>query len=192
MNDAANTAAASAKPYLTTVQRAAAIREQLKAELKAGRNEVSVKASSSSMSGSLRVVVLTNSVSLCDVKRICAPFEDVRRDERSGEILMGGNTYLTVEYSAEALAPVVESITRWLDTGSTEFRGCSVIEFAPLGGGSSMWRVACDGVADQRFYDRARAIRAVAELLLDGHGDGWGRAAQAKIEADTAAAQVSL
>lgn len=35
------------------------------------------------------------------VRKICSQFEEVDRDERTGEILMGGNTYVWVDYCWE-------------------------------------------------------------------------------------------
>ena len=49
-------------------------------------------------SESYSVEIKSETIDREKVKRICKAFEEVDRDERSGEILMGGNTYVWVEY----------------------------------------------------------------------------------------------
>ena len=68
--------------------------------------EVSVRSSA----GSLRVTIKDPSVKRAIVEAIASPHEHIDRDERTGDILRGGNTFLTVEYSDEALAPIVDRV----------------------------------------------------------------------------------
>src|SRR5215467_13986873 len=79
--------------------------DRLRAALKqAGFNarRVSVRADHST----LRVTIRDASASLTQVKAIAGPFETVRRCEASGDILMGGNRYVDVEYDDAVVKPL--------------------------------------------------------------------------------------
>lgn len=54
----------------------------------------------------LRVTVRDSAVSLSAVEKIAGSFERVRRCEASGEIFLGGNTYVDVAYHESVVAPV--------------------------------------------------------------------------------------
>lgn len=49
-------------------------------------------------SESYRVEIKTEAIDREKVRRICNNFESIDRDERTGEILAGGNTYVWVDY----------------------------------------------------------------------------------------------
>lgn len=91
-----------------TASPAQALRAALKA---AGYNarKVTVRDRGGSTHTSLHVTIRDASVSLSKVRAIAAPHEHVRRDPASGEILLGGNTYLDVEYVDALVAPIKES-----------------------------------------------------------------------------------
>jgi hypothetical protein len=58
----------------------------------------------------LRVTLRDAAVPLSTVKAIADQFMVVRRDERSGEILCGGNTFLDVHYLPALVEPVAAAI----------------------------------------------------------------------------------
>ena len=87
---------------MTTTERAAAIRAALKAKGISSR-AVSVRSDSYSMGSSIDICVKDPNVSLATVKRLAEPHESIRRCEYSGEILSGGNRYVSVTYTSEAL-----------------------------------------------------------------------------------------
>ena len=99
-------------PHMTTtnLRPADALRAALKA---AGFNarRVSVREHHST----LRVTVRDPSASLTRVKKIAAPFESVRHCQATGEILSGGNTFLSCEYSDALVAPIKVAIAKVLD-----------------------------------------------------------------------------
>jgi hypothetical protein len=63
----------------------------------------------------LRVTVRDPSASLTQVKAIAAPFESVRHCQVTGEILSGGNTFLSCEYSDALVEPIKVAIAKVLD-----------------------------------------------------------------------------
>src|SRR5512140_564232 len=62
----------------------------------------------------LRVTIRDASVPRSIVKAIADQFSVVRRDERSGEILCGGNTFVDVEYLPALVEPVAATIVALL------------------------------------------------------------------------------
>lgn len=74
---------------------------QIRQELKNagyGRNKVSVRHQWCGYSDAIHVTIKDKSIPLEDVKRIAKRQEYYERDERTGEILAGGNTYVFVQY----------------------------------------------------------------------------------------------
>jgi hypothetical protein len=88
---------------MTTTERSAEIRKALKAKGWSSR-QVSVVSDLYSMGSSIRIKIKDATVPLSAVKAIATPHEHVRWDEASGEILSGGNRFVTIDYTAEALA----------------------------------------------------------------------------------------
>ena len=88
---------------MTTTEHAAEIRTALK---KRGWNSrhVSVKSDCYSLGSAIRVTVKDPSINIEDVQQIAEPHECIHRCEITGEILGGGNRYVDVSYSSEALA----------------------------------------------------------------------------------------
>lgn len=73
----------------------------IKNELKAagiGTKAVRISVKDSGYSTAVRVRILSPDVSAESIRRILAHYESIDRDERTGEILAGGNLYLFVEY----------------------------------------------------------------------------------------------
>lgn len=92
--------------YLTPAETAKNIRDQIKRELGATSRQVSVKAESYSMGSTIHVTVKDVNVSLAAVRRIALAHERVQRCRQTGEIMSGGNRFIDVEYSTEALRPL--------------------------------------------------------------------------------------
>jgi hypothetical protein len=100
---------------ITSIRPAQALRTALKA---AGFNarRVSVR----EYHNTLRVTVRDVSASLSKVTAIAAPFERVSRCETTGEILCGGNIFVNVRYTKEAVAPVKAAILVVLDSAPAD------------------------------------------------------------------------
>lgn len=90
--------------YETRKSAAQNIREALKAELNLNSRKVSVRDESGSLETSVHVRVKDATVNLAAVRAVAERFENVRRCEIVGDILGGGNTFVSVEYTPEALA----------------------------------------------------------------------------------------
>jgi hypothetical protein len=58
----------------------------------------------------LRVTIRDASVSLTQVQEIAGAFESLRRCQVTGEILLGGNTYVDVAYDKEVIKPLKAEI----------------------------------------------------------------------------------
>lgn len=87
---------------LSTTDRAAAIRAALKARHISSR-QVSIRAEYFSMGSAIRVSIKDAAVPLALVKAIAEDHESIRRCEMTGDILSGGNRYVTVSYAQSAL-----------------------------------------------------------------------------------------
>jgi hypothetical protein len=85
---------------LSATERAAIIR----AQFKAAGIKASIRAKYFSMGSSVDIVVTAGSVA--KARQIAEPYESVRRDE-SGEILSGGNCYLSVEAAQGLLVTIL-------------------------------------------------------------------------------------
>lgn len=161
-------------------QDAASIRKSLKA-LGITSRQVSVR----STAGSIFCTIKDPAVKLATVEEIARSYQHIDRDERTGDILSGGNTFVTVEYADEALAPIadrvlpqlvaiessdepgiirdVEGLDVWFldDDG---FGGC--FRAAPKG-----WAGDDEGngyVAPKAFHGAHHASRKIAIMLLNG------------------------
>ena len=71
------------------------------------RTKVSVKHEYCGYSDRYIVTVKDASIPLDDIKALVQKFSSVDRDERTGEILSGGNTYIHVNYSEKAVEKVL-------------------------------------------------------------------------------------
>lgn len=87
--------------YIGTTERAAIIRQELKAKHKWSSRDVSVKADHFSMGSAIRISIKNPAVPMAAVKAIAEAHESISRDA-SGEILSGGNRYIDIGYSSEA------------------------------------------------------------------------------------------
>lgn len=96
---------------MNTVDHAANIRKTLKSKHNISSRQVSVRADSFSMGSAIRVRINDANIAIDVVKAIASSAESIRRCEISGEILSGGNRYLSVSYSQDALDAIA---ARWL------------------------------------------------------------------------------
>ena len=87
---------------------AAQIRKALKAELGLNARQVGVRTSPCTYSTAITVTIKVP-IAKSKVKAIAGRAESIRRCEASGEILQGGNTYLTVEYAYGVLEALYEN-----------------------------------------------------------------------------------
>lgn len=82
--------------FESTAEKAKKLRDWYKANLKLNRNDVSVK---KMHEGCLRVEMKNPNLSIETKDKIykkAKGYEDIRRDEYTGEILLGGNDYVFV------------------------------------------------------------------------------------------------
>ncbi len=91
----------------STTERAAIIRAALKAKGWTGR-DVSVRADYYSMGSSIDIRIKNPAVPSAIVKKIAEEHERIHRCEITGEILGGGNRYVSVTYTSEALAALAK------------------------------------------------------------------------------------
>lgn len=87
---------------MTTTEKTKIIREELK-KLGWSNRQVSVKADSCGYSSSIRCTIKDLSVNKEKVEEICNQFVKIDRDEMSGEILCGANTYVDVKWDWELI-----------------------------------------------------------------------------------------
>jgi hypothetical protein len=133
----------------------------------------------------LHVTIRDAAVSLTRVTAIAAPFEVVRRDQASGEILCGGNTYVDIEYAPAVVAPVKASLLAILESAPND-------EAVTLPGGYRAMKVTRERGATyygevriwgRGFEDRnhiavgiSHAAERIAVACLDASASGEGSA----------------
>ena len=88
---------------MSTTERAKEIRTQLKRQHGWNSRQVSVRAKYFSMGSSIDVRINDPAVPIAPVEKIANAHESISRCEYSGEILSGGNRYVSVAYDHEAL-----------------------------------------------------------------------------------------
>jgi hypothetical protein len=91
-----------------------------------GRKDISVRNDSYSMGSTVYVRIRRADIALDAVEAIASAHERVSRDEGTGEILSGGNTFVTVEYGHGALDAATVTIREMLDAGVYEFGALSL------------------------------------------------------------------
>lgn len=107
--------------FLSNKERSAAIRAELK-KLGYNSRQISVRSGNCGYSSYSTIRILDLSIDIKLVEEACLKFNDVDYDERTGEILEGGNTYVSVEYDWKTLAiaedeqmPKVEKVVAELE-----------------------------------------------------------------------------
>jgi hypothetical protein len=118
----------------------------------------------------LDVTIRTTAASLTKVQAIAGAFESVRRDEASGEILQGGNTFVRVEYADALVDPVKASILATLEAaplGDTVSLpgGFAAVKPLPAHGHTYQGDVYMRGPGFDGCNDRAFGVVWAAERL---------------------------
>lgn len=68
----------------------------------------------------LRVTIRDAAVSIAAVKAIAASFENIDRCQATGEILLGGNTFIDVNYVDSVVAPVAAQVQEILNAAALD------------------------------------------------------------------------
>ena len=110
--EATMTTTTTTTEYLTVPERARAIRAQLK---KFGWNRTHVSVRCGNGGGSIRVTILSTEPAHDTVDRVTREQESIRWCEYSGEILAGGNIFVTVGYDQELIDRYVPAVEAWLE-----------------------------------------------------------------------------
>jgi len=139
--------------YLYAGERAQLIRKELKTKYGWNNRQVSVR----SDSNSIRVIINEADIARKDVSAIAEPHEKIRRDQ-FGDILSGGNIYLSVVYSTEALKKRVARYIKNVTRASKMVSGKNLIpiEGTPFFLGRddfrNHWTLWNDSFASARYY----------------------------------------
>ena len=93
---------------------ASIIRSRLKKELGLSSRDVSVKTSQGGYSSSVKVSIKTKKAlaKMQEIEVIGRGQEEIDRDERTGEILMGGNTYVFVDIDYKFKSKIEDEIQK--------------------------------------------------------------------------------
>ena len=99
---------------MTNKERSKAIRETLK---KAGykTSDFSIRSYDCGYSDSSKIHIKNLSIDVSKIRNLLKKFESVDYDERSGEILSGGNTYIIVDYDYETIRAKENEVRQELD-----------------------------------------------------------------------------
>ena len=134
---------------MTTTDHAARIRADLKRLHGWTSRQVSVRAEYFSLGSSIEIVIKDPAIPRKAVKAIAEPAERLHRCEITGEILGGGNRYLSVRYSNEAqaihgrrYADAVQRAVNLLEPGSSSLvpvEGTTFLVGLPNAGRISLW-----------------------------------------------------
>jgi hypothetical protein len=97
--------------YTTATEKAKAIRSEIKTKFGLNSRQVSVKTDGATYDESIHVVAKTVEAMkhYYDIEKLIHKYENIDRDQYSGEILLGGNTYIFMGYDRDALKPYVEA-----------------------------------------------------------------------------------
>ena len=149
---------------MTTKERAKAIRAALKAK---GWNakKISVRVHSYSMGASINVTIKDASIARKVVEAVASSYQEVSRCAYSGEILGGGNTYVSVSYASGALDGLKAIFRAELETGAENFLGYYVTDdernteiligrIDDTGAGSRIHNLYRDQYAPEAIVDR--------------------------------------
>lgn len=149
---------------LNIVERAVVIRHRIKAELGAQTRDFSVRVEKYSMGATVHITIKVNTIRLSDVERIAECYASP------------SSYFMRVSYADEALAPMVQDITREIDASigcgweSTDYRGVTITKDGEYYCGG-MTNGLPEGL---RCWGVAHFARTLATALLEGAGHGWG------------------
>jgi hypothetical protein len=147
--------------YKAVSVRAAEIRKKLKA---IGYNSHMVSVRSSQFSGGDNIVIRMKSVDVDEhkVREIAKGYEDIARDKYNGEILMGSNLFVFVEWDWQFVEKAKE---RWYDLAKAIYekpyisldnfhwiKDSRVLSVHDKYGVRHQFRAGIDGIADALLY----------------------------------------
>lgn len=147
--------------YKAVSVRAAEIRKKLKA---IGYNSHMVSVRSSQFSGGDNIVIRMKSVDVDEhkVREIAKGYEDIARDKYNGEILMGSNLFVFVEWDWQFVEKAKE---RWYDLAKAIYekpyisldnfhwiKDSRVLSVHDKYGVRHQFRTGIDGIADALLY----------------------------------------
>ena len=98
----------------TTATKSLSTADRMRAALKAAGFKTTQVSVRSPHYGSYNVTIRSADVSILKVEEIVGSFEKIDRCQASGEILLGGNTYVDVSYADDVIAPLKAEITALL------------------------------------------------------------------------------
>jgi len=149
----------------------AARAQRLRAELKArgwNARAVSVRSDRCTTDSSLYVTIRRADVRKSEVETVARQFEQFSRDEMTGEILLGGNTYVRVEYDDELMrelsGPLAARLHDLPRDAELEHEGWT-IQHGPERGYFRAWDES--GAERAYCYHADFAARRVTELLIE-------------------------
>ncbi len=118
---------------MTTTEHAAQIRQTLKARYGWTSRDVSVRADYYSMGSAIRIRVKNPAVSIKAVEAIAEPSESIDRDQW-GEILNGGNRYVTVSYDSDTREAIGRPYLSAVEVALVELKAASDNSLIPVEG----------------------------------------------------------
>ena len=163
------------RPRLSTTEHAAEIRKELKTKHGWTSRQVSVRAEYFSMGSAIRVTIKDANVIPSIVEAVANRAEDISRCSYTGEILSGGNRYVTISYDQDVLAQLG---ARWAGAVDAAYLGLlaasdnSLIEIAGtpylLGydntrHGFSLWRDSHQG----NYYDLGSVAQGLGRKMAN-------------------------
>jgi hypothetical protein len=155
---------------MNATEYAAQIRQTLKKSHGWSSRQVSVRAEYFSMGSSIDVTVKDPTIPLPVVKAIAEGAESIRRCEASGEILSGGNRYVSVKYSHEAQQTIgaryMESVQRAVDAvtpGSSRLE--SIEDTGFLVGRPNAWLLTLWGPDSAGCLGQHNGPQSIAETI---------------------------
>jgi hypothetical protein len=101
--------------YISPAESARLIRSELKARYGWTSRQVSVKSDSYSMGSSIDIKIKAPGISIAAVEEIANGQESIRRCETTGEILGGGNRYVSVNLDWELIHAEGSKLTAWVE-----------------------------------------------------------------------------
>lgn len=101
--------------YVSPAEAAAEIRSTLKSRHGWTSRQVSVRASSFSMGSAIDIKIKAPGVSLAAVKAIAEGQESIRRCEITGDILSGGNRYVSVSLDWRMVDAEADKLLAWVN-----------------------------------------------------------------------------
>jgi hypothetical protein len=152
----------------TTIKTATDYAKDIRAALKTmgiTSRQVSVKSGYCGYSDYIHVTVKTAAIDIKAVETIVKGYEYISRDERTGEILEGGNTYTRTQYSDDAFDEVIKP---YMQKAENIMQDAAFDHFTEI---AEKIYLICEGntfiARDQRTWDRKYLYNAfdVAKVL---------------------------